>query len=142
MLRWVGEEREIETLERFLKWFGKQGARSLRAVCSDTRQACLKVIWMRPWRALQVLDGFPVADPSTTSPTLGLGSRGDGTCLSGLPRDTLQGNGWLGHAYHDRAVQVPAGRRRGPIRFLPACNQATVAAGSDPLGSGFLQTTA
>ena len=76
----------------------------------------------------------PASHPTPASTTPGLELRGDGTCQPRLPRDTLQGQGWLGHAYHDRAGQVPAGRRRGPIGFLPACNQAPVAARPDPLG--------
>ena len=60
-LLWVGEERKIETLERFFKWFGTARAAALRVVCSDMWKAYLTVIRKRAGQALHVLDRFHVA---------------------------------------------------------------------------------
>lgn len=60
-LLWVGEERKIETLEKFFKWFGKERAALLQVVCSDMWKAYLNVIRKRAGQALHVLDRFHVA---------------------------------------------------------------------------------
>ena len=56
-----GEERKIDTLERFFNWFGAERAADLRVVCSDMWKAYLTLIRKRAGQALHVLDRFHVA---------------------------------------------------------------------------------
>ena len=57
-LLWVGQERKVETLEKFFEWFGARRSGQLRYVCSDMWKPYLRVVAKRAQGAIHVLDRF------------------------------------------------------------------------------------
>ena len=56
----MGEERKVETLEKFFEWFGVGRSGGLRYVCSDMWKPYLRVVAQRAQGAIHVLDRFHV----------------------------------------------------------------------------------
>jgi transposase len=59
-LLWVGEERRMETLERFFRIFGKRRTEKLKFVCSDMWKAYLTVVRLRAPSSTHILDRFHI----------------------------------------------------------------------------------
>lgn len=59
-LLWVGQERTIETFEKFFQMIGPEVASGIEFVCSDMWKPYLKVIRERCSQALHVLDRFHI----------------------------------------------------------------------------------
>ncbi|MEE9231253.1 MAG: ISL3 family transposase [Acidobacteriota bacterium] len=59
-LLWVGEHRQVKTLLRFFRWFGRKGRAQLRFVCSDMWKPYVDVIARRVSHAVHVLDRFHI----------------------------------------------------------------------------------
>ena len=60
-LLWVGQERQVETLEAFFRWFGATRTAALRFICSDMWKPYLQVVAAQAGHALHVLDRFHIA---------------------------------------------------------------------------------
>lgn len=59
-LLWIGEKRNVRTLLRFFRWFGKERTARLRFICSDMWKAYLKVVKRKAAHALHILDRFHI----------------------------------------------------------------------------------
>lgn len=57
-LLWIGEERKLETLERFFRVFGKNRTEKLKYICSDMWKAYRTVVRQRAPSATPILDRF------------------------------------------------------------------------------------
>ena len=60
-LLWVGKDRTVRTLLRFLRDFGQERSARLRFVCSDMWKPYLRVIAKKASQAIHVLDRFHIA---------------------------------------------------------------------------------
>lgn len=59
-LLWIGQERKVETLQGFFRWFGKQRTQTLRFICSDMWKNYLEVIAKEAGHVIHVLDRFHI----------------------------------------------------------------------------------
>ncbi len=59
-LLWIGEDRKIETLEKFFGWFQEERIEKLKFICSDMWRAYINVITKNAGNALHVLDRFHI----------------------------------------------------------------------------------
>ena len=59
-LLWTGAGRELKTLLRFFRWFGKPRSARLRFVCSDMWKPYLAVLGKKASQALHILDRFHI----------------------------------------------------------------------------------
>lgn len=59
-LLWIGDERKMETLERFFRVFGKHRTEKLKYICSDMWKAYLTVVRQRAPSATHILDRFHI----------------------------------------------------------------------------------
>lgn len=59
-LLWIGEKRQVKTLLRFFRWFGKERSKALTHICSDMWKPYLKVIAKKASAAVHVLDRFHI----------------------------------------------------------------------------------
>jgi transposase len=59
-LLWIGKGRQLKTLLRFFRWFGKERSAKLHFVCSDMWKPYLAVIAKKASQALHVLDRFHI----------------------------------------------------------------------------------
>lgn len=59
-LLWVGEDRQVKTLEGFFNWLGPERSTQLKFICSDMWHPYLKVIAERAAQAIHVLDRFHI----------------------------------------------------------------------------------
>ncbi len=60
-LLWVGQERQVATLNAFFGWFGPARTAALRFICSDMWKPYLQVVAAQAGHALHVLDRFHIA---------------------------------------------------------------------------------
>lgn len=60
-LLWVGQERQVATLEGFFRWFGPARTAALRFICSDMWKPYLQVVAAQAGHALHILDRFHIA---------------------------------------------------------------------------------
>jgi transposase len=59
-LLWIGQERTVESFERFFDMIGPEVSSGIEFVCSDMWQAYLKVIHEKCGQALHILDRFHI----------------------------------------------------------------------------------
>lgn len=59
-LLWIGAGRQVKTLVRFFRWFGKDRTKRLRFICSDMWRPYLSVIAKKATHALHILDRFHI----------------------------------------------------------------------------------
>lgn len=59
-LLWIGKERQVKTLLRFFRWFGKERSGALEFLCSDMWKPYLQVIAKKAGQAIHVLDRFHI----------------------------------------------------------------------------------
>ena len=59
-LLWVGQERTVETFQKFFTLIGPEVSKHIEFVCSDMWQAYLKVIRVKCSQALHILDRFHI----------------------------------------------------------------------------------
>jgi transposase len=59
-LLWIGDKRNVRTLLRFFRWFGKERTARLKFICSDMWKAYLKVVKKKAGSALHILDRFHI----------------------------------------------------------------------------------
>ena len=59
-LLWVGKDRTVKTMLRFIRQFGKPWAEQLKHICSDMWKPYLKVIEKKAGDAIHILDRFHI----------------------------------------------------------------------------------
>jgi transposase len=59
-LLWLGEHRQMKTLLRFFRWFGRERTAGLRFICSDMWRPYLSVVAKKAGQALHILDRFHI----------------------------------------------------------------------------------